>query len=92
VSTALGKIGRNGGDLAEGIGRHALLRHEHADRVVGSDLRFECENVRARDLLDPQAMLAPQRPADCVFRERLLVRVEAEQAGVAYDLGRTDLG
>ena len=56
------KIRRDDGDLPMGIGRHALIRREHADRVVGPDLRFERENVPSTEPLVAEAMLLAELP------------------------------
>ena len=86
-----GKIRRDGGDLPIGIDRHALIRREHADGVVGPDLRLEREDAVAPEPLDAKAMLLAQRPGHGVLREPFLVGIEIELAGAPHDVGRTDL-
>ena len=85
------EIRRDGGDLPIRIDRHALIRREHADRVVGPDLRLEREDAVAVEPLDAQAMFLAQLPGHRILREPLLVGIEIELAGAPHDVGSADL-
>src|SRR5262245_29424715 len=70
------KIRGNCGDLPVWIDRHALLRREHADRIVGPNVRLEREDVCSPEPLDPNTMLPPQRPGHRILSQPLFVRLE----------------